>query len=305
MRISGAGWAMSAAGAMLLAACTEAPVAPVPERDVLASYGPCGVELMTTVGASSAPMNDVSLSTGVPIRGMTILATYSGATFGLPFSLVQAMNVGPRSNLGSLSCLAGPGESFAVTEPDVELDRLPTPDGVDPTWWTGLSAREQRVLLKWADAIMKQYPGSYRSVGAVITERFQGRIEPLKTQAKLRALDFLSDPREAELLAGGIYGCLLFQQYSRDPNSPFSNAEVLELASSLTGAFGEAQFVRRPLTGLRFGRNGAFGAGLAAADGYGADCGWLTFRAIGGAILVTDPYANGATPPGGADGADR
>ncbi len=305
MRNSGAGWAMSAAGAMLLVACAEAPVAPTPNRDVLATYGPCGVELMTKVGAPSAPIDDVALSTGVPIRGMTIHATYSGATFGLPFSLVQAMNFGPRTDFGFLSCLAAPGESFDVAESDLETDRLPPPEGVDPTWWNSLSPREQRVLLKWADAIMKQFPGAYRSPGAVISELFKGQIEQLKTKAKLRALDLLPDPGQAELLAGGIYGCLLYQRYSRDPNAPFSNAEVLELASSLTGAFGEAQFARRPLTGLRFGRNGVFGAGLASADGFGTDCGWLVFRSIGGAILVTDPYEGGANQPSGSNGEDR
>jgi len=85
-------------------------------------------------------------------------------------------------------------------------------------------------------------------------------------------------------------------------------------------AFGEAQFTSRPLVGLRFGRNGAFGAGLASIDRSGIDCGTLAFQAAGGAIDVNDPYGGrgaappdrggvppdlGGTPPGGPGGEDR
>jgi hypothetical protein len=305
MRNAGAVWAVSAAGAMLLVACAEAPVAPAPTRDVLPTYGWCHPDLMTRAARVPSPVNGVSLNTGGTLPGVMVTANYSGASFGIPFNLIQTMNFGAGTNLGPVQCGGAVGESYVVVDATFEPEPLPVPDGVDPNFWRELSPREQRTLLKWAEAVMRQFPGSYRSVGAVITERFGTQIQTVKTTAKIRALDFLTNPTASELLAGGIYGCMLYRRYSRDPWSLFSNAEVLELASSLTAAFGEAQFARRPLIGLRFGRNGAFGAGLAAADAQNTDCGWLVFRSVGTAILVTDPYDGSGGQPGGGDGAER
>jgi hypothetical protein len=309
MRISGAGsgWVMSAASVLLLAACADSPVAPVPPQEAFTSTASCTGGVSTRAGGAQSPGGGVSLNWGQPIAGVTVWARYSGASFGIPFNLGQQMNFGGNMDVRLLPCIEAEGESFSVTATTEVADPLPAPDGVDPSWWGRLSPREQRVLLTWAEAIMKQYPGAYRSVGAVISEMFGNNVDRLKTQARIRARDFLADQQEADLFAGAIYGCLLYQRYSRDPNAPFSGSEVLEMSTALTGALGEAQFATRPLRGVRFGRNGAFGAGLAAADGYGGDCGWLAFRSIGGAILVNDPYAigNGAVPPGGGGGEDR
>lgn len=307
MRNSRAGWWLATVGAGILTACAESPLAPVPppEKSVLGqSRAWCdgGDQPMRTAALPAANTPDVSLRSGWPIAGVTVTATYSGGWIGLPFDIRQMMTYQQGLDRRPLACLDAPGVRYS--EPDVPevLGPIEAPDGVDPGWWSGLSPREQRALIKYAEVYMQLYPGTYTSVSSVINGVFRDQLLPLKVRAKVRALDFFGGTAQGELLAGAIYGCLLYRSYATNPTSPFANSEIGELASSLVTAFAESHFMGRPLMGLRFGRNGVFGAGLAAVDQTGRDCGSIAFSAIGEAILVDDPYAPRHTPPRGPGG---
>jgi len=309
MRKSRAGWWMAAVGAGLLTACAESSVAPVPPQDGLTlftSNTSCGgAQQSKTASVPSGSAGDVTLrwGWGQPIGGVTVRANFSGASFGLPFNITQLMNFGAGANLTPLPCLESTGESYSITAAEF-MPPIPAPDGVDPNWWAGLSPREKRALIKWAEAFMK-LNDSYRTVGSVIAERFEQQLATLKARSKIRAMDFYGGTPQGELLAGAIYGCMLYRNYVGDPYSPFANSDVQEFASSMVTAFGEAQFTRRPMFGIRFGRNGAFGAGLASVDRSGIDCGTLMFQAVGGAIIVTAPDEGVVRAPGGPGGEDQ
>ncbi len=325
MRKSRAGWWMAAVGAGLLTACADSPVAPgdgMPRQ-----HGPsldasgCGGGLdMKTAVMPPGSASGVSLRPGwgQPIAGVTVRATFSGASFGLPFNITQMMTFAGGGNMAPLPCFEAQGESYEVTALEV-IEPIPAPDGVDPNFWVALSPREKRALIKWAETYLRLHDG-YRSIGSVIAERFEQQLGTMKARAKIRAMDFYGGSQQGELLAGAIYGCMLYREFIGDPYSPFANDDAQEFASSMVAAFGEAQFTSRPLVGLRFGRNGAFGAGLASIDRSGIDCGTLAFQAAGGAIDVNDPYGGrapappahggvppdqGGTPPGGPGGEDR
>jgi hypothetical protein len=250
-------------------------------------------------------VGDVALNWGCgqPIGGVTVRANFSGAGFGLPFNITQLMTFGAGANLSPLPCLQSSGECYTVSAAEV-IPPIPAPDGVDPNFWAGLSPREKRALIKWAETFMKLHD-SYRTVGAVISQHFEQQLSTLKARSKIRAMDFYGASPQGELLAGAVYGCMLYRNYVGDPYSPFANSDVQEFASSMVAAFGEAQYTNRPLFGLRFGRNGAFGAGLASVDRSGIDCGSLTFQAVGGAIVVSPPDEGVVSPPGGPGGEDR
>ena len=116
----------------------------------------------------------------------------------------------------------------------------------------------------------------------------------------------MAEGNSRELLAGGVYGCALFQDFVRDQYWHLSRAESLQLVLSLVAAFGESNYASRPQLALLFGRNGAFGAGIGATEGAYVDCGSSVFQAIStGKIIVRDPYDTGtpSTPrPGMPDG---
>lgn len=307
MRNSSAGWWLATLGAGLLTACADspvAPVAPVPSTEkatLYASNSSCdggGVHTRKAAPPSGiAP--DVSLRGGWPIAGVTVRANFSGASFGLPFNIMQMMTYQREVHPLPLPCLASAGESYSeVATPEV-MAPSPVPDGVDPGWWNALSPREQRALIRFAQVYMQLYPNTYTSVSSVINLVFRDQLLPLKARAKIRAMDFYGGTAQGELLAGGIYGCLLYRSFVTSSSSPFANDEIQELTTSLVSAFAEAHFIGRPLMGLRFGRNGVFGAGLASVDYSNIECGSLVFGAVGGAITIDDPYGNRPNAPGG------
>lgn len=290
MRMSGAKWVTMVAGAVVMAACAESPVAPEPERTASAAFSSCYGGLLTK--ASADRPGGIALSWGYPISGITIVASYPGGAFGLPFNMLQRMNYGPGTNF--VGCAGDVDATYAVSEQVVQ-EPLPVPAGVDAEWWTSLSPREQVALLEAAQRIMSLNPGQFKSSGEVIRTFFQPVLPATKQQAKIRAMDYYGGSVSGQLLAGGIYGCLLYRKYQYDPYSPIANRDLFDFVSNLVAAFGEAEFASHPLTGLRFGRNGIAGAALARNDAT-SDCGFLVFQDVNRTVNVRDPYEDGGAP---------
>ncbi len=290
MRTWMAGTVLLPAAAVLLAACGErdgGPLAPLPVRaTVLSASGPCnGVNPTSASSFGGLPM-------------ITITATFSGAALGLPSNLLQQMNFG-YGDASMVPCANTVDVTYAVRDVEQEdtLDlAIPVPAGVDPSAWGQLSNRERAKLLKVAELIFSVAPAFYGSPGAVIQQKLLPATEEAKVRAKIRALDFLAG-RSAELLAGGIYGCLLFQNLTLDPGWVLMRRETLQLTADLSAAFAESLFDTKPLSGIVFARNGAFGADIASrATTLPVDCGWAVFSATGsGRVVIDDPYA----PPTG------
>ncbi len=235
---------------------------------------------------------------------VTVTAIYSGG--GIPWNLLQQMNFPAGQGANFAPCMNAPGESYVVDTVHVApADTLPVPvpDGVDADWWRTLSPREQSVMLARAEEMMRLNPYTFPNVGSIMNMFFGEGIRDAKLHAKLRANDFFPGTTiEAELFAGAVYGCSLYRRFVAQSDWQLSNAETLQLVVDLVGALGEAQYWNAPMRGIRFGRNGTFGAGLAFADGYMQDCGWLAFQSVGGAISVSDPYKNSGPPNGGGNG---
>ncbi len=288
MKRLAAGTWLAACGVLVLAACADDPTGVPPERLPSATTTSCGSEAVAQV---------VSASVSNPLPVWTVRATFSGAALGLPFNLGQAMNFPSYVNVGPVPCLNTADATYSVEASSADVDPIPAPPGVDADWWASLSPREQRVLIKWAEILIKLNPNRYSTVGNTITQFFEQAILEFKAKAKIRANDFYGGTVKAELLSGGIYGCMLYRRFALDPNSPFSWAETMEMAADLVTAFGESQFTTRPLAGLVFSSNGVFGAGLAHSNLSNADCGRLLFDAVGsGRINVTDPYGGWYNP---------
>ncbi len=300
-----AGRVLVACTALTLAACADEPSSPLDggRGKGSASIGDgCGnIMAQRTLSGAGQSITSLSVSRPPTLAPVTVTATFSG----LPWNIMQQMqfplNVGAQQAL----CLNSPVATYrAETLYVAPLEAIPTPPGVDPDFWTSLSPREQRALIAKAKLLMELYPNKYPTVGSAIDAFFKSKMLPSKSEAKLRSIDFLGGTGEAELMAGGVYGCLLYQRFSRDPNWFLSNRETLELVSELVTAWAEAQLVTSPLRALQFGRNGVFGAAMAqASPEYATECGRLIFDSIpGGRIDVRDPYAlpsSGATPPAG------
>jgi hypothetical protein len=271
--------------AALLVACTDGTVAPLskPLSGVSISPGSCG----------AVRPERQSLTTPPSLAPVTITATYSGG--GLPWNVMQQMQFPLNYGADQAPCMNTPSMTFiAETLYVAAHDTVPRPDGVDPGFWDSLSARERRVLVAKALEYMRQYPDKYPTVGSAINSIFADMILRTKANAKVRANDFYGLNPDGELFAGGVYGCLLYQRFARDPDWFLSNNETLAFVIDLVTAFAESEFATSPLRGLRFGANGVFGAAMAKADGYGLDCGSMIFQSIpGGRIIVTDPYADG------------
>jgi len=280
-------------GVLALAACRNDVTAPQPRIAVSAASASnsCG-----GLEPSRAPR-----AVGDPhaLHGVTVRANFPQA--GIPWNVLQQMTFPMWSGADRAPCLNSQFATYSVDTltPDAATP-LPIPDGVDPDFWVLLSPREQRVLLARAELYMQLYPGKYPTIGSAIDGIFSGKMLGAKAASKIRANDYQLDPGEGELLAGGIYGCLLYRSFVRDRDWIFSNDETLEIVSQLVAAFAEAKFFDRPLRGLQFGRNGVFGGAMAQSDGYGIDCGTLAFNSIpSGRISITDPYLlPRSNPPG-------
>ncbi|MES3033177.1 MAG: hypothetical protein V4813_04205 [Gemmatimonadota bacterium] len=301
-RLAAGPWLM-VCGVLVLAACADDPTGVPLPLDPSPTFGSCGSEALAQV---------ISATVSNPLPVWTVRATFSGAALGLPFNLSQSMNFPSYVNVGPAPCLNTSDATYSTEASSAEMDPIPAPPGVDADWWASLSPREQRVLIKWAEILMKLNPNRYTAVGNTITQFFEKAILEFKAKAKIRANDFYGGTVKAELLSGGIYGCMLYRRFAFDQYSPFSWAETMEMAADLVTAFGEAQFTTRPLAGLVFSTNGVFGAGLAAANLSNGECGRMVFDAVGsGRISVTDPYgswynpgsANPLLPP--SDGGDN
>lgn len=299
-RLSAGPW-LAACGVLVLAGCADDPTGVPPMRAPSATFSSCNGEAAARV---------VSASVSNPLPVWTVRATFTGASLGIPFNLVQSMNFPSFVNIGPVPCLTTGDATYSTEAAAADADPLPVPDGVNPDFWASLSPREQRVLIKWAEVYMRLNPSRYPSVGSVIADRFNDALLLLKARSKIRALDFYGATVQGELLSAAIYGCMLYRRFSEDPSSPFSNAEVIVMAGELVTAFGESQYANRPLTGLIFSKNGIYGAGLAAGGFTPFECGTLAFNSRnGGRISVSDPYASGGgstnplLPP--SDGSDN
>lgn len=282
-RLSAGPW-LAACGVLMLAACADDPTGVPPNRAPSASFSSCN-------GEASARVVSASVSNPLPV--WTVRATFSAASLGIPFDLVTSMNFPSSVNIGPVPCLNTSETTFSTEAALADTLPLPVPSGVDPDFWSTLSPREQRALIKWAEAMMQMNPAKYNSLGSVIAQYFRETLTELKAKSKIRAMDYFGGTIKGELLSAGIYGCMLYRRFAHDPYSPWSWAESLQLSADLVTAFGEAQFANRPLTGLLFGKNGVYGAGLASADYSNIDCGYLVFTAVNaGRISVLDPYGS-------------
>ncbi len=278
--------------AAVLAACQNDPLAPD------ATVRPQVLSLSGASCANVQPSLALPSSTPPELAGVRVTATYTG----MPWDIMQQMQFPLHYGADRAHCFNSPEVSYtAETVYVAEPDPIPAPPGVNAEWWAALSPREQRALLKYADELMRLNPSRYPYAGAAINQVFEESMLNAKTKAKLRAIDYFGVSQETELFAGGVYGCTLYQSFINQSNWAFSNNQTLDMVIELVTAFAEAEFVARPYRGLAFGRNGAVGVAMAAADGFGSDCGQMLFNSIpGGRITIIDPYA--APPSSGPGG---
>jgi hypothetical protein len=276
----------------LLVACTDGAVAPLSKPVTGASF---------SINTCAAAQGDraQSMTTPPSLAPVTITANFGGA--GLPWNVMQQMQFPLNSGADHAPCLNSPVVTYtAETLYVAKGDSIPAPDGVDADWWASLSARERRVLVSRARSLMEMYPDRWSRIGEAINTLFEGTMLRDKTKAMLRGIDYYGDSQEAELFAGGVYGCTLYQDFIADPRWAFSNAETLTLVIELVTAFAEAQFWQTPLRALVFGRNGTIGAAIADASFDREDCGSMIFSAIpGGRITVANPYSGQPGSPSG------
>lgn len=291
-----AGRLLALCGAVTLTACQEGLTAPTQRAQ--ATFGnSCTGVLDARIGRPSHSQTTANLSISTPpqLAGVTVTANYSG----LPWNIMQQMTFPLNSGAEYLPCFNSPSTTFVAetlyisAQPDI-----PTPEGVDAEWWASLSPRERRALMKLAQELLVLYPDRYGKVSSVIIDVFERPMLRAKVMAKVRAADFFGGGQEAELFAGGVYGCTLYQEFVGQDNWHWSNAHSRDIVIDLVTAFAEAEFTTRPLRAMLFGRNGAIGAAMAAQSDYGIDCGRLIFDSIpGGRIDVTDPYLTPRTSP--------
>jgi hypothetical protein len=290
MRSTNAVRAVVVCGSVMLVACQDGGVtAPKdvvnPQFAALSASG-CGAEATRNALAGGAQ------STGFGLPMVTVWATFTGG--GLPFGLVQAMNFPRGPSLIRPECLNDGNVQYSVTDAPAIADPgpIPPPEGVDPQWWAGLSAREQMVLVEWANKILEAGGSGQYTIGSVINNFFGDDIRKARHDARLRGNDlFPGRPKEAAQFGGACYACMLYQYFTANPKWPFSNAQTLRLVVALVAGFAESQFALEPLRGVQFARNGAYGVGLAAEDGYRSECGAFILQAVwSGTIVVTDPY---------------
>lgn len=300
-------WLLGCGTLTVVAACSDAPTAPIDPRPspVSANIGGCGgIQQSGAAPARAAQAGSVQ-SASVPIAGVTITATYNPWSTGLGYWLNSRFNYPAGYGAELAPCLSSDVAGYAVDDavPAIYLD-IPAPPGVDPGVWASLSIRERHILMAKAREMVEVNSGRYPNIGAAINALMEEKILPNKVDARYRARDFLSNPDEQDMLAGAVYGCMLYNAFARDPLWHLSNDATLTFVVDLATAFAESQYITQPLRGLQFGRNGAVGAAM-AQNSYGSDCGWLAFQSISsGRVKVTDPMPapGGGGPRGGPGG---
>jgi hypothetical protein len=283
-----------------LAACQDgatAPIDPGRERVMADLSGNCGRQ---------QPSRILSATTPPTLPTVTVTATFPGFATGLPWNIVQQMNFPLNAGAHQAPCQNTPGTTYIAETLYVSPDTVAKPDGVSEEFWASLSRRERTVLLASAELYLRLNPNVNKTPGIVISEVFEDAILRSKSLAQRRATDFLGASQATELMAGGVYGCMLYKEFVASGTWFLSNNATLQLVADLVGAFAEAEFRLLPLRATRFARNGVFGVGLAFNDVRQSDCGTLVFNAMNaGTIDVSDPYDNGGLtpsptpPPGG------
>ncbi|MDZ7630927.1 MAG: hypothetical protein U5K74_06115 [Gemmatimonadaceae bacterium] len=287
----GAGRLILLGGAATLVACQDGPTSPREAhrgQTLALSSGSCGHQLEARA---------VPFSATTTLAGVTVRANFAG----LPWNIMQQMRFPLNYGAERAPCLNSPEVTYvAEIAYEPAIGEIPAPDGVNAEWWATLSPRERKALLKYAEAMLRMYPDRYTRPGTVIADYYEDSIRRSKVQAKIRAADFLGFGQQTELLAGGVYGCMLYRNFIQQANWVLPHSETLQMVIELVTAFAEAEFTTLPLRALAFGRNGAIGAAMAAQDGFARDCGQMLFESIpGGRITVTDPYGPPASyvPP--------
>ena len=296
-----------------LAACQDGTTAPREARGnnaVSAFVRGCAGLQPERQAVANLPANSGAFGFELP----TVVITAQFPSGALPWDIMQQMQFPMNYGAEYAPCLNAPGQTYLVDTLNIApLEPVPVPDGVDPGWWYALSPREQRAIIAKAQLLMLLNPNRYPNIGAVINQFFYDKMLRSKLNSRIRANDFGLVESEGAMLAGGIYGCMLYESFVTDREWILSNDETREFVISLVTAFAEAEYATSPLRALRFGRNGAVGAALAQAGANFGDCGWQIFNSIpGGSINILDPYdANGGsqrpgggspppqTPPGG------
>lgn len=301
MRSYTAGRLLVLSSAAVLAACQDAVTAPdgASQRTML----------VPTIGACNGRQSErqvQSLGDGYVLGGITVTGHFSGFP-GIPWNLLQQMQFPLNSGGDQAPCLNNPHVTFTVDTLFIApLDPLPVPDGADPEFWKSLSPREQRALLAKAELLLRLDPGHYSSTGDAINRFFKPIIMREKAGAKIRANDFGLPAMDGEMLSGAIYGCNLYHAFVHNPAWFVSNDETTQFVIELITAFAEAEYTYSPLRALLFGRNGAIGAAMAAAEAAPSDCGWLAFNSIpSGRVKVTDPYSTPPASPPPAPGSQQ
>ncbi len=292
-----AGRLLVLSSAVVLAACQDAVTAPkVASRRTLVS---------PTIGACNGRQSERQVQSlgDINTLGVVIITAnypgFGGMFNGMPWEIMQRMRFPLNVGADQAPCLNAPDVTYTVDTLFVApLDPLPVPEGVDPDFWNSLSPREQRAILAKAEVLMKLQPNRFPTVGAAIDSFFGKKITESKTRSKIRANDFGLGAQDGEMLAGGIYGCTLYRRFTQDPEWFLSAEDTFNFVLELITAFSEAEYAYAPLRAALFGRNGAIGSAMAAADAALTDCGWLVFNSVpSGRIKVTDPYS---TPSGSA-----
>jgi hypothetical protein len=301
MRSNSAERLLVLSSAVVLAACQDSVTAPRTDahRAVIAqTFGGCS--------GWQSERQVQSLGDVYTLGGVTVTANFPGFP-GIPWNLLQQMQFPLNSGADLAPCLNTPDATFTVDTLFVApLDPLPVPEGVDPDFWKDLSPREQRALLARAELLVRLNPGKYSSVGDAINRYFKGIILHEKAESKIRANDFRLAVKEGEMLSGAIYGCELYHAFVGSPDWFLSNDETLQFVIELITAFAEAEYAFSPLRAILFGRNGAIGAAMAAAEAASSDCGWLAFNSIpSGRVRVTDPYSTSPVVPAPAPGSQQ
>jgi hypothetical protein len=296
MRSTNAVRAVVVCGSVMLAACQDggvtAPKDVVNPQFAALSASWCGGAQQTRNSLSAGAQ-----SAGFGLPFVSVISTFRG--WGVPWGLVQQMNFAGGLNGPRPECFNTSGETYVTVPGDPSQSDpapLPVPDDVDSDWWYSLTPREQRTLMALAQKMMEQYPGAYGNIGAAINA-LRGKVIQPKLTGRIRAADFYGPAPEGDMMAGGIYGCLLFRSFALDPSWFLDNQSTLSFVSDMVTAFAESHYNARPLRAIQFARNGAMGAVLAAGDSFSRDCGAMIFEAIGNRrILVDDPYTRGGSP---------
>jgi len=289
----------------VLAACQDGVTAPrsAAGPGVSASMNACGGGWQPQRAGVAAPARGTTTagSTSIPqLGGAKVTANFSGP----PRNVMQQMPFPMGSGADRAPCLNSPVATYQVDTVYLgAVDPVPVPPGVDASWWTSMSPREQHAIMDAAERMRAMNPGKYSSIADVINRFFREKIGGTKRDARLSGTDYMGTPDTAELFAGGVYGCLLYRRLVTDPQWFMSNDATLGFVTTLVTAFAEAEFATAALRAMAFGRNGIVGAAMAHADPYGLDCARMVFDSIpGGRISITDPYSAPGVPPGGGGG---